>query len=294
MNKFPKIFVVILNYNGKETIKSCLSSFFASDYPNRELVLIDNNSTDGSFELAKTLFSRAYFIKNNENFGFSAGNNIGIRFALEKMADYVMLLNNDASLEKSTLSILAKEAERKKGCGIIGPLIIKGDSEKIWFAGGKINWLRMKNTHITELPPKKEFLETDYVCGCAMLIKKEVFRKIGLLDEKFFLYYEDADFCVRAKRQGFSSYIFPGARIRHFEKSEQNNPLKTYWLVISGAIFFKKNFQGAKRIWISFYLILRRIKNFIDAIFNLSPSSQEVGRAYKELRIWEKKNNYLS
>ena len=85
----PTIFVVVLNYNGKDTLAACLSSIYQSDYCHFEVVLVDNASNDGSFELAKNQFSRAHFIKNPTNLGFSRGNNIGIRFALEKFADYV-------------------------------------------------------------------------------------------------------------------------------------------------------------------------------------------------------------
>jgi GT2 family glycosyltransferase len=118
----PKIFIIILNYNGKETIKKCLDSVFYSDYSNFEVVVVDNDSKDGSFELAKSLYSKFHFIKNTKNSGFSAGNNVGIRFALEKMADYVFLLNNDAVLEKNTLSKLV-EASEKETAGIFSPLI---------------------------------------------------------------------------------------------------------------------------------------------------------------------------
>lgn len=106
MENYPKAFVIILNYNGKDVLKKCLLSVFKNDYPNFEIVLVDNNSIDGSFETAKADFSKANFIKNEENLGFSAGNNVGIRFALERMADYVLLLNNDVEVEKDFLGKL--------------------------------------------------------------------------------------------------------------------------------------------------------------------------------------------
>ena len=88
-SNIPKVFVVILNYNGRDMIKSCLDSVFSSDYSNLEVVFVDNDSTDGSLEFSKNLFPKFHFIKNEKNIGFSAGNNVGIRFALEKMADYI-------------------------------------------------------------------------------------------------------------------------------------------------------------------------------------------------------------
>src|SRR4030042_6977819 len=104
MNEPPKVFIIVLNYDGKDTIKACLDSVYKSDYPDFEIVVVDNASGDGSFEFAKNYFSGAHFIKNEKNIGFAAGNNIAIRFALEKFADYVFLLNNDAPIGKDTLS----------------------------------------------------------------------------------------------------------------------------------------------------------------------------------------------
>src|SRR6266705_2584097 len=101
---FPKVFVIVLNYNGSEALPACLTSIFQSDYQNFEIIVVDNNSSDGSFEQAKNNFSRSIFIKNSDNVGFSKGNNIGIRYALERFADYIFILNNDTIIEKTTIS----------------------------------------------------------------------------------------------------------------------------------------------------------------------------------------------
>ena len=294
MNKndnLPKVFVIILNYNGRDTIKECLASVFRMDYPNFEVVIVDNDSRDGSFELAKNYFPKAHFIKNEKNLGFAAGNNIGIRFALEKMADYIFLLNNDATVFKNTLSDLIKIAQKRESekIGIFSPVIFKGDSKDIWFAGGKINWLRMRAEHknLPQSPFKKRggLIKTDYVTGCAMLIEKEVFKKIGLLDEIFFLYYEDADFCWRAKKEGFKSAVAAGAKVKHYEKSEENKKAKTYWLVVSGIYFFRKNSPWFLKPWIAVYLIMRKLKNKRDVAGGKGGElAKEVARAYKDAK----------
>ncbi|MDO8529431.1 MAG: glycosyltransferase family 2 protein [bacterium] len=288
--KLPKIFIIVLNYNGKDTIKSCLDSVFCSNYPNFEVVVVDNNSTDGSLELVKNLFSKFHFIKNEKNLGFAAGNNVGIRFALEKLTDYVFLLNNDAVLEKDTLSKLIEQS-RKETAAITSPVIYNKEG-KIWFAGGKIKWFSMKAVHSSERPKEKSAYQTEYISGCAMLIKKEVFKKIGLLDEDFFLYYEDADFCVRAGKNGFKCAVILTAKITHFEKSESDLSNKIYWLVISGLIFFDKNTPRAIRFWTSPYLYLRKIKNLIDTLDNKNKYADFVKKAYSDFNLWKKKNNY--
>ena len=283
----PKIFVVVLNYNGQDTIKMCLESVLQANYSNLEAVVVDNDSTDGSLELAKNLFSKFYFIKNETNIGFAAGNNIGIRFALEKMADYVFLLNNDAKIGKDTLSELVQETERRKNVGIASSLIFKGETSEIWSSGGRIKWLSMKALPASKLKSKEPF-ETEYVSGCAMLIKKEVFRVVGLLDENFFLYYEDADFCLRARKKGFGSLVVPHSRAYHFEKSELNKTGKIYWLVISGILFFRKNTPALLKPWMHFYLLLRKIKNRRDLKNEKDEIAKIVRKAYDDLGRYKK------
>ena len=260
MKNYPKVFIVILNYNGKEVIKKCLTSVFKLDYPDFEVVIIDNNSTDGSFEIAKSTFSKASFIKNEENLGFSAGNNLGIRFAIERMAQYVLVLNNDTEVEKDFLKKLVEEGEKNKLVGILSPVIFNGNTKEVWFSGGKVDWLRMKSQHETGIK-KEESYETEYITGCAMLIKAEVFKKIGLFDENFFLYWEDADFSVRAKRDGFKNIVVSSSWIYHTEESQKANKNKIYWLVFSGLLFFKKNTPLLLQWWVFIYVFFRKIKN---------------------------------
>lgn len=284
MEKYPKVFIVVLNFNGRDVIKRCLNSVFKSDYPDFEVVLVDNNSSDDSFSIARANFSRAHFIKNEENLGFSTGNNVGIRFALERRADFVFLLNNDTEMEPDCLTRLVEAAEKiGRDVGIVSPVIFRGDSREVWFSGGRINWLRMKTEHYGAMKTK-EFYESGFISGCAMLVRREVFKTIGLLDEDFFLYWEDADFSFRAKRAGFKNYIISSAWLYHFEKSEERLKNKTYWLVISGLVFFKKNTVWWLKFWIVPYVFARRIKNWLDVKFKKNEMAPVVQKAYKDFR----------
>lgn len=279
----PKVFIIVLNYNGKDSLKKTLSSVFQIDYPNFEIILVDNNSKDGSFETARREFSKIVFIKNSENLGFSSGNNIGIEYALERGADYVLLLNYDVQVKKDFLSPLVASLEEDKKNGIANPVILEGENSKIWFSGGKIDWLRMKSIH-EKKEHTRNYIESDYLCGCAMLIRSEVFRHIGLFNEDFFLYWEDVDFSIRAKKAGYKLVICPKSQIYHFEKSQEKKANKTYWLVLSGLIFFRKNTPFFLRPWIFFYILLRKIKNKRDLKKNNNPISQSVQRAYKDFK----------
>lgn len=292
MKNCPKVFIVILNYNGKNVIKKCLASVFKIDYPNFEVVIVDNNSTDGSFEVAKSTFSKASFIKNEENLGFSAGSNIGIRFALERMAEYVLVLNQDTEVEKDFLKKLTEEGEKDDRAGILSPVIFSGNTKEVWFSGGKIKWLRMKFQHEKDIKEKESY-ETKYLTGCAMLIKAEVFKKIGLFDENFFLYWEDTDFSFRARKAGFRNKVVSASWVYHFEESEKNNKNKIYWLVFSGLLFFKKNTPFLLKSWVGIFVFLRKLKNKYD-IFRKKRNqevSRMVQRAYEDFD--KAKNNFL-
>lgn len=282
----PNVFVIILNFNGKETLSDCLQSVFQSNYPRFEVAVVDNDSKDGSFEQAKESFLKAHFIKNSANLGFSRGNNVGIRWALEKFADYIFILNNDTIIEKTTLSALVKTMEKNSNINISSPVIFSPNN-KIWFAGGKINWFKMKTHHLTEIKSDFPYV-ADYLSGCAMMIKKDVFKKTGLFDERFFLYYEDADFSVRAKKAGFDLFVVPSASILHLEASNRLNDLKLYWLVLSGLLFFQTNSSFLQKIWLVTYVTLRKIKNICDLIFFKKDSARLVRKAYRDYKTISK------
>ena len=281
--KLPLVFVIILNYNGKSKLNACISSVLHSDYENLEVVIVDNGSSDSSFDDARRDFPKCHFIKSSKNFGCSRGNNLGLRWALEKFADFIFILNNDTLIETTTISTLVATMKKMPKAGIISPLIFKKNGKDVWFAGGKIDWIRMRTEHILEngfSTPRK----TEYISGCAMLIRKDVFKKVGLFDERFFLYYEDADLSLRASRRGFELYIVPAARIVHLEQSSTENAAKTYWLVVSALLFFKIHANILQRTWHVFYLAARRTKNIYDLFFKKSRTAEEVRRAYRDFK----------
>jgi GT2 family glycosyltransferase len=282
----PKVFVLILNYNGRETLRQCLQSVYQLSYANFEVVLIDNASTDESLEEIKALFPRTHFVRNERNLGFAAGNNPGIRFALEKGADYVWLLNNDAFVDREALDKLVESGEHHSNVGILSPLILHATTKNIWFGKGVIDWTRMKTRHISPPTLLKPF-SSEYICGCAMLVKKEVFKTVGILDEHYFLYYEDVDFSIRAARAGFVLLVIPTATVFHAEAS-QDNPDKVYWLVFSGLRFFHHHAPKALKPWLFAYTVARRLKNRFDLAIHATPNALNAARAYRDFVSLEK------
>src|SRR3989338_7606720 len=193
-NKHPKIAIVILNWNGKTDTKECLNSLKNITYPNYEIILVDNGSVDGSVEMLEKEHPEIMLIKNKENLGFTGGNNVGIKKALEHNADYVLLLNNDTIVEPDFLGTMVGVAEQDASIGIIGPKIYYYSLPYvIWSAGGKyISFLgkaRTNGINQTDGPEYNVQKKVSWVTGCAMMIKREVFEKIGLLKEQYFSNY---------------------------------------------------------------------------------------------------------
>lgn len=221
---FPKVSIIILNWNGKKDTIECLESLKNITYPNYEILLVDNGSTDGSVEYFKETYPKIKLIENEENLGFAEGNNIAIQYILNSIdSEYILLLNNDTTVRQNFLEELVNTVEKDKNIGICGPKMLfwdfKGRKDVIWYAGGKADLSRGKFYHhnIGEVDSfnEKEPKEVDFISGCCMLIKRDVFEKIGLLDPIYFAYCEDIDFCLRAKKSNFKIIYVPTSIIWH-------------------------------------------------------------------------------
>lgn len=282
MENLPKIFIIILNHNGKDCLPETLRGVFSLVYPAKEVVLVDNASADGSLEAARRDFSPASIIKNEHNIGFAAGMNAGIKYALERGAKYVLLLNYDVKIFSNFLTPLVEKMEKDAKIGLASP-VIHGDDSRIWFSGGRVDWWRMRAVQTRERL-KRDSFSSDYITGCALLIRAEVFKKIGLLDEDYFLYYEDADLSLKAKKAGYKLLVSPESVLVHLEKSEQNSKQKIYWLVISGLIFFRKNTPWFFWPWVFVFYVIRRLKNWTDIKFfgRDTDASRAVEKAFKD------------
>lgn len=214
--KTRKIFIIILHFGDITVTQECIKSLLENETAAFEIIVVNNDKQKlfkQTFENAKNIT----VINNVENVGFAAGVNIGIKYALSKKADYILLLNNDTSIEKPFLQTLTVFLENNKHAGIVGPAIeFHKDGKTIYDLGGNINKLLGRTSH-TEVEKIENVQpgQTTYVTGACMMIKKEVFEKAGFFDERFFLYYEDVDFCLRAEEKGFASFVLPSVVITH-------------------------------------------------------------------------------
>lgn len=216
-----KVAVIILNWNGKSILIDCLRSLSSIETPGVELVVVDNASTDGSVEAVQNAFGeRVHVIVNDDNLGFAKGNNVGIQHALDGGADFVLLLNNDTVVDSKLIDSLLHAFAVDPGVGIAGPKIyFYTPRDQIWFAGGEVFLARGTSRHIgIRQRDRGQFdqkREVDYITGCALMARREVFKAVGQLDPSYVAYYEDVDFCMRAARAGFRIVYAPEGKVWH-------------------------------------------------------------------------------
>jgi len=221
-NKQSKVSIIVITWNGIRHISDCLKSIQKSTYLNYEIIVVDNGSKDGTPELISKEFSQVKLIREKKNLGFTGGNNIGIK---QSRGEIIFLLNDDTKIHPRLIETLVRELESSSKIGIVGPKIyFMGEPDKIWFAGGKINWARGESSHLGRNLTDKELnndskKEVDFITGCALMIKKEVIDKIGLLDNKFFAFYEDADWCQKAKKAGYKVIYTPFGGVWHIKSA---------------------------------------------------------------------------
>lgn len=253
-----KVFISLLTFNDNKSTLECLKSITDLNIDNIELyVVVVDNASDKPFKTEESLRQfNLKIIRNDKNLGFSGGHNIGIKYSLEKGADYVVILNNDTEVERNLIKNMLQSF--KNEIGIVVPKIYfakgfeyhnKRYSEKekgkvIWYAGGEIDWKNVLGKHIgvddidgSKYSQKKE---TEIATGCCMMIKKEVFEKVGMLDDNYFLYYEDADFSVRTKKNGYRILFEPTANLWHKNAAAtggSGSELQDYYITRNRLIF---------------------------------------------------------
>ncbi len=216
----PLVCIVVVNWNGLEITLECLHSLSRISYKNVKTVVVDNGSSDASVRSIREQFPDVILLEMNTNLGFAGGTNAGIRYGLGQRADLFLLLNNDTTVDADFLSAMVERITSASTIGMVAPKIYyHSDPGRIWFAGGTISmWTgTMKHTGIRESDAGQYNTATDieYATGCCILTKREVVEKIGLLDESYSMYTEDADWSMRARRAGYTIVYEPEARVWH-------------------------------------------------------------------------------
>ena len=277
--------IVIINYNGAKYQNDCIKSIKAMDYDNLFTVVVDSNSSDNSIELLKRDYEDVIVLQQLDNCGVAKGNNIGIKYCLEKNADYIMLLNNDVVLDKELMIALLAEADEKT---VTVPKIYYYEPNNvIWYAGGEINWKKGDTIHygINDMDSMEFDTEqnVNYAPTCCMLINSKVFGKVGFMDEKVFMYYDDTDFCVRLIENEIGIKYVPRAKMWHKVSSSvggQNSKLQVYYMVRNG-LYFRHKYKKKFGILSQVYVNMKNIIKFIIHPFRC-PNNVMIIEGYKD------------
>jgi len=239
-----KVAVIILNWNGKEDTLECLESVLQIEYVNFDVIVVDNGSNDGSVKAIQNKFSEVNVLETGKNLGYAGGNNFGIRYALKKGADFILILNNDVVVDSQLINEFINAWQLFPDAGVFaGKIYYFSQPKVIWYAGAKRVRHTAHFTHIGQgcMDNGKDFnsvSETDYASGCAFFVNANVLKKIGLFEEKFFLTFEENDFCYRARRAGFKCYFVPG----------ENSVLFKYFIARNKLLWAEKNLNLVKRL----------------------------------------------
>lgn len=252
------VFAVVVNWNGGEQNLTCVANLLAEGLKPEQVLFVDNASTDGSRERVQAAFDGLVLIAESTNTGFGEGANRGIQRALDQAARAVILVNNDIVFEDGVLAELIRELDRDPQLGIVGPrVLLAREPGTVWAAGGTLNHRQNLSTlighHAPDSPEFRVRRKVDYVAGCAMAVRREVFEKIGLLDAAYFAYHEDLDFCISAKRAGFGVVClgeFAALHDAHHSTGGGYNPRRKYMMGVNTVWFLRKH--GGPVAWARF------------------------------------------
>ncbi len=240
--------VIILNWNGRNDTLECLKSL--QDTGN--IIVVDNGSQDDSVTAIRGQFPSVTLLETGKNLGYAGGNNIGIEYAFKTGADAVLLLNNDTIVHPHFVQSFIDSAAQNPAIGIWGGYPLRfSDPEKLDHLGGIWN-SEKGDFDLVGLNAPDGFHSSqslDYVCGCSIFIRREVFDKIGHLEPKFFLFWEEADFAMRAKRAGFGIDICYSAILRHKVSASftGGKPHKKYFWWRGRALWIERNCSPAEK-----------------------------------------------
>lgn len=277
--RYPLVSIITVNYNQSEVTCALLESLNKTTYPNLEVIVVDNNSTEDNPDIIKERYPNIVFIKNPINYGFAAGNNFGL---MRAKGEYVFLLNNDIEVPPSFIEPLVDKLEQHPEIGAVSPKIkFYYQPDTLQFAGyTPFHPVTMRNTAIGYWEKDKgqynEDRETPFTHGAAMMVPMRVVKEVGLMSYIFFLYYEEADWCARIAKAGYKMYYVHNSHVLHKESVSTGriSPLKIYYQNRNRIVYLRRNIQGSDFIKAVGYQLLVAIpknafKFLIKGKFNL-------------------------
>ena len=260
----PKVGAIIVTYNRRDDVIECIDSLLKSTYPELTVYVIDNSSEDGTSEAISGQYPQVVLIESNKNLGFSEGNNVVLARALQDGMDAVFLLNDDAVVKDDAIQTLVDVLYQYDEIGVVSPKIsLYSDPEVIWSAGGVIepdNGIATQRHYgETDCGQADSASIVDYAVGCAMLIKSDIVRTVGGIDPRYFMYYEEADWCRRIRDAGYLILYVPKSQVLHkvsLQSNGRNNA--PYYMSRNRLLYLRSGGVRADRVaWIAISEILR-------------------------------------
>ena len=230
-----KVSTIVLNYEAWHDTAACLAALRNSSHRRQWITVVDNGSISRPTESEQAALSGTTYVETGENLGYAGGNNVGIRLALERGADFVLIVNPDLRVQRDTIARLVDAMSLHPEAGILGPRIVNGGSSPstVWFNGADVD--RMTgSTRVRDLGAAEAELTnhrtvpTDYVTGACMLVRREVFEDVGMIPEQYFLYFEETDFNLRARDAGWLTKLVGSAKAAHYKESAGRLPAPHY------------------------------------------------------------------
>jgi len=226
--------IIIVNYNGSKDTAACVASLMTSIVP-VFIIVVDNTPNDPELEMALAKFTNIKLLHTSENIGFGCANNLGISWALNNVDyEFVFILNNDTTIEPDTIRKLEKAMDARSECDLVSPkIVVKDDPNILWYGGGEISWIRgggftpgMSGPSNTQLAECARFVT--FASGCALLVRRNIFNDIGYFDDRFFMYEEDVNLCMRLQNSGIKIWYEPSSIVFHLRQGSMNTSSYIY------------------------------------------------------------------
>lgn len=252
-----RVAVVVLDWDGGAEAVRAVESALATRYPRLEVVLVDNASAHPVLERVREAHPEVLTFRNPRNLGYAGGNNAGIRLALERGADFVLLLNNDARLHPEAILELVAVARRDQSIAAVGAKVLSAERPgHLWMAYGEVSWrqslVRLVGRGERDGPRFSIEREVDWVSGCALLLSRRGLDEVGLLDEDFFAYHEEVDWCARARARGLRVVFAPRAIAYHRGEASSGGGAyvsrKQYLAARNAVLFVRRHGSRRQRI----------------------------------------------
>lgn len=270
-NELTKVLCVIINYQNWELTCDCIQSLLNANVPGSNILVIDNASPNGSLLKIQKMYPDLIYLQNSNNIGFAAANNQGIKIALERQAHYSILLNNDTEVKPDSIINLINEMNKQPDMALgTGRVFIPSKEVRIWYDGGKlISWRGMAkhfnyNVKVSAISLETKNSEVNFISGCFMCIRMNCIPRLGLLDERFFMYLEDIEYCARAAKNNLKMLFVPASEIYHKVKQEENYNLRViYYSLRNRLLLIELTFSRTASIYVRIVLLLKRIYWFV-------------------------------